>query len=131
MLEGMRIDLQWLSRTLEWMPSQDCLYLLRNVFTASCAGLKMDNATVRIAAGLRLGAPIVRLHVCVCGKMFTADGLHGLSCRHGPGRHSRHYQVNDLLCRAFVGAGTLAKRARDIPALIHSLNHTYKHGAVW
>ena len=34
MLEGMRIDLQRLSRRLEWMPSHDSLYLLRNVFTA-------------------------------------------------------------------------------------------------
>ena len=59
---------------------------------------------------LRLGAPIVRPHVCVCGKMVTVDGLHGLSCRHGSGRHSRHNQVNDLLCRAFVSTGTLATR---------------------
>ena len=34
MLEGMRIDLQRLSRRLEWMPSHDSLYLLRNLFTA-------------------------------------------------------------------------------------------------
>jgi len=26
----------------------------------------MDNATVRISAGLRLGAPVVRPHSCVC-----------------------------------------------------------------
>ena len=51
-------------------------------------GLKMDNATVRIATGLRLGAPIVRPHVCVCGKTVTVDGHHGLSCRHGSGKHS-------------------------------------------
>ena len=70
----------------------------------------MDNATVRIAVGLRLGAPIVRPHVCVCVKMVTIDGLHGLSCRNGSGRHSRHNQVNDLLCRAFISTGTLATR---------------------
>jgi hypothetical protein len=54
----------------------------------SCVGLKMDNATVRIAVGLRLGAPIVRPHVCVCGTMVTVDGHHGLSCRRGSGRHA-------------------------------------------
>lgn len=81
-----------------------------NALPLACAGLKMDNTTVRIAAGLRLGAPIVRPHVCVCGKMVTVDGLHGLSCRHGSGRHSRHNQVNDLLCRAFISAGTLTTR---------------------
>jgi hypothetical protein len=73
-------------------------------------GLKMDNATVRIATGLRLGAPIVRPHVCVCGTTVTVDGHHGLSCRHGSGKHSRHNQVNELLCRAFVSTGTLATR---------------------
>jgi hypothetical protein len=44
-----------------------------NALPLASAGLKMDNATVRIAAGLRLGAPIVRPHVCVCGKMVTVD----------------------------------------------------------
>ena len=76
----------------------------------SSVGLKLDNATVRISAGLRLGAPVVRPHACVCGAMVTADGHHGLSCRRGSGRHSRHNQINDLLCRAFVSSGTLATR---------------------
>jgi len=75
-----------------------------------CVGLKMDNATVRIAVGLRLGAPIVRSHVCVCGASVTVDGHHGLSCRHGSGRQSRHNQVNDIVYRAFISAGTLATR---------------------
>ena len=71
----------------------------------------MDNATVRIAAGLRLGAPIVQPHPCTgCGTQVTVDGHHGLSCRHGSGRHSRHNQVNELLCRAFISTGTLATR---------------------
>jgi len=30
------------------------------------------------------------------------DGHNGLSCRHGSGRYSRHDQLNDLLCRAFI-----------------------------
>ena len=68
----------------------------------------MDNSSVRIAVGLRLGAPVVRPHVCVCGTTVIIDGLHGLSCRHGSGRFSRHNQVNDLLCRAFVSVGALA-----------------------
>ena len=76
----------------------------------SAAGLKMDNSTVRIAAGLRLGAPIVRPHQCICGKNVTVDGHHGLSCRNGSGRHARHNQINDLLCRAFISSGTLATR---------------------
>ena len=76
----------------------------------SSVGLKMDNETIRIATGLRLGAPVVRPHVCVCGTTVTVDGHHGLSCRHGSGRHSRHNQVNDLLARAFISTGTLTTR---------------------
>ena len=70
----------------------------------------MDNATVRIAAGLRLGAPIVRSHLCICGATVTTDGHHGLSCHRSAGRHSRHNQVNNLICRAFTSSGTLATR---------------------
>ena len=80
-----------------------------NAMPLSCAGLKMDNATVRIAVGLRLGAPVVRAHVCVCGTTVTVDGHHGLSCRYGSGRHVRHNQVNELISKAFTSAGTLAK----------------------
>jgi len=81
-----------------------------NALPLSSVGLKLDNATVQIAVGLRIGAPVVRPHVCVCGTRVTVDGLHGLSCRHGSGRHSRHNQINDILCRAFVSSGTLATR---------------------
>jgi len=70
----------------------------------------MVNATVRIAAGLRLGAPIVRPHTCVCGSMVAVNGHHGLSCRHGSGRHARHNQVNEILCRALNSAGAYATR---------------------
>ena len=42
-------------------------------------GLKMDNATVRIAVGLRLGAPVVRPHTCICGATVSVFGHHGLS----------------------------------------------------
>jgi len=73
-------------------------------------GLKMLNADVRIAVGLRLGAPIVHPHKCVCGTTVTVDGHHGLSCRHGSGRHARHNLVNEILCRSFVSTGTLATR---------------------
>jgi len=76
----------------------------------SSIGLKMDNATVRIAVGLRLGAPVVRAHKCVCGSMVAMDGHHGLSCRHGFGRHSRHNEVNDILCRALNSINAYATR---------------------
>jgi len=76
----------------------------------SSIGLKLDNASVRIAIGLRLGAPIVHLHKCICGTTVTTEGHHGLSCRRGSGRHSRHNQVNEILCRAFNSIGAFATR---------------------
>jgi hypothetical protein len=81
-----------------------------NAMPLSSIGLKMDNASVRIAVGLRLGAPIVHLHKCVCGATVSTDGLHGLSCRHGFGRHARHNQVNEILCRAFNSVSAYATR---------------------
>jgi len=71
----------------------------------SSIGLKMDNATVRIAVSLRLGAPIVRPHLCVCGTEVAVNGY-----RHGSGRHSRRNQVNEILCRAFNATGAYAIR---------------------
>jgi hypothetical protein len=73
-------------------------------------GLKLDDATVRIAVGLRLGAPLVHPHDCVCGARVLANGRHGLACRKSAGRHSRHSQVNDQILRAFASAGVLATR---------------------
>jgi hypothetical protein len=81
-----------------------------DVLPLSSVELKMDNAAVRIAARLRLGALVAQPHVCVCGSMVTVDGHHSLSCCYGYGQFSRHNQINELVCRAFVSAGTLATR---------------------
>ena len=81
-----------------------------NAMPLASIGLKMDDSSVRIAVGLRLGAPIVHAHKCVCGVIVSTDGIHGLSCRHGNGRHSRHNQVNETLCRAFNSVGAYATR---------------------
>ena len=37
-------------------------------------------------------------------------GTHGLSCQRSAGRHQRHSQVNDIICRALVRAGVSAHR---------------------
>ena len=79
-------------------------------FPMPSIGLKLDNGAVRLAVGLRLGAPLVHPHVCVCGAQVEANGLHGLACRKSAGRHSRHNQINDLLLRGFISAGVLAAR---------------------
>jgi len=35
----------------------------------------MDNETIRIAAGFRFGAPIVRPHVCACGATLQLTAI--------------------------------------------------------
>ena len=78
-------------------------------------GLCLSDRELRVAVGLRLGAPLVRDHVCVCGAQVDGLALHGLSCRHGKGRQRRHAQANDVLVRAI--------RASDVQAELepHSL----------
>jgi hypothetical protein len=63
-------------------------------------GLHLSNEELRIGVGLRLGAPLVRPHRCVCGAEVEQDGRHGLSCRRSAGRHRRHALANDVIVRA-------------------------------
>ena len=66
----------------------------------SSLGLRLGNNELRIAVGLRLGAPLVRAHKCVCGAEVEANGHHGLACRRSAGRHRRHALANDVIVRA-------------------------------
>jgi len=72
-------------------------------------GLRLGNSELRIAAGLRLGAPLVRQHKCVCGVEVEADGRHGLACRRSAGRHRRHAWANEVLVRAVRAVETHAE----------------------
>ena len=67
-------------------------------------GLKLDNSSLRIACGLRLGSALCQPHTCKCGKEVDSTGRHGLCCKKAEGRHSRHSQVNDLIKRALASA---------------------------
>ena len=60
-----------------------------HVLPISSVGLRMDNSTLRIAVGLRLGTAICAPHICqLCGApQATALGTHGLSCKASEGRH--------------------------------------------
>ena len=71
----------------------------------SSLGLRMDDESIRIAVGLRLGVPLCRPHLCVsCGADVDELGTHGLSCRFSKGRHSRHAVVNDTIKRSLEAA---------------------------
>ena len=68
-------------------------------------GLRMDDGTIRVAAGLRLGAPLCRPHFCHhCGAEVDSLATRGLSCRWSEGRHHRHAEMNDIIHRALASA---------------------------
>ena len=67
----------------------------------SSVGLRMDDNTVRVAVGLRLGSTLCRPHTCQhCGADVNHLATHGLSCKKSEGRHHRHAAINDILYRA-------------------------------
>ena len=69
----------------------------------SSLGLRMDNETIRVAAGIRLGVPLCSPHSCQhCGAAVDRSGLHGLSCHFSTGQHYRHAALNDIIHRAHI-----------------------------
>ena len=76
-----------------------------NVLPVPHLGTKLDNDSIRIATGLRLGADIVAEHKCICGQTVDPSGHHGLSCRRSGGRIPRHQAANETIHRALVTGG--------------------------
>ena len=77
----------------------------------SSLGLRMDDETVRIAVGLRLGTRLCTPHQCVlCGDHVDSSGTHGLHCRRSAGRHPRHTHLNDLIKRSLASI--------DVPSIL-------------
>jgi len=66
----------------------------------SSCGLRLDDESVRVAVGLRLGTKLCEEHQCPCGAKVDPEGVHGLSCRKSAGRITRHHAINDLFYRA-------------------------------
>ena len=76
-----------------------------NALPISSLGLRMDDDTIRVAIGLRLGSSLCRPHVCAhCGAEVDSLATHCLSCRWSEGRHHRHAALNDILHRALTSA---------------------------
>ena len=71
----------------------------------SSIGLHMDDNTVCIATGLRLGSPLCRLHTCQhCESDVDRSAVHGLSCLRSEGRHFHHSFLKDIAHRALSSA---------------------------
>ena len=64
--------------------------------------LHLDDETVRIAVGLRLGARVCEPHRCRCGSQVDTLGHHGLSCKYSAGRFPRHANLNDVVKRGLA-----------------------------
>ena len=79
-----------------------------NALPVSTVGNLLDDDAVRIAVGLRLGAPICQKHDCRCGKSVDESGTHGLKCKFSAGRHSRHAALNGIFKRAMGSAGIIS-----------------------
>ena len=81
-----------------------------NALPLSSVGLRMDDTTIRIAVGLRLGLPLCHPHSChCCGGHVDEFATHGLSCRCSKGRHLRHSSVNSIVQRALSAAGVSSR----------------------
>ena len=84
----------------------------------SSCGLRLDDESIRIAVGLRLGTALCAPHLCPCGSLVDSAGVHGLSCRISAGRSARHHQINDFVFRSLSRANFPAKR--EPPRLLKS-----------
>ena len=77
----------------------------RNALPISSLGIRMDNNTIKVAVGLKLGSPLCRPHTChYCGAAVDHLATNGLSCRWSEGRHRCHAAINDILHRALYSA---------------------------
>ena len=70
----------------------------------SNCGLRLDNESIRVAVGLRLGVNLCQPHECPCGVIVDSRGTHGLSCRRSSGRIARHHHINDIVWRGLTRA---------------------------
>jgi hypothetical protein len=68
-------------------------------------GLVLDDASLRIAVGLRLGTHLCHPHKCRCGEPVDHFGTHGLCCSKKGGKRigtfSRHSAINEIIRQAF------------------------------
>ena len=72
---------------------------------SSSLGLRLNNDQLRIAATIRLGAPVSIDHTCArCGSLSDGFGYHALCCPKSTGRHHRHHLMNDVIDRAMHSA---------------------------
>ena len=80
--------------------------------------LSLDDDSVRVEVGLRLGVSLCSPFQCVCGLPVDSRGSHPLACIKSSGRQQRHAMLNNLILHAFSRAGvpTIREPSGLIPA---------------
>ena len=81
-----------------------------NALPITSLGLRLDDSTIRVAVGLRLGLPLARPHLCRhCSATVDKFSVHPLSCKRSEGRFFRHSSINSIIHRAFTAAAVPAR----------------------
>ena len=81
------------------------VWCLASSIPISNLGLRMDDNTVGVAMGLRLGSSLCHPHTCQhCGADVDQRATHDLSYRKSEGSHYCHSAINDILHRALSTA---------------------------
>lgn len=76
-----------------------------NVLPLSSLGLRMDDNTIRIAVGLRIGSPLCYSHTCYhCGLEVNSFATHGVDCMWSRGQYQCHSAINDIIRRTLLSA---------------------------
>jgi hypothetical protein len=65
-------------------------------------GTLLDNNSVQVCIGLRLGCKLCTPHICKCNAKVREIGIHGLSCYKSSGRFSRHTEINCIINRSLT-----------------------------
>src|ERR1700759_5452326 len=68
-------------------------------------GLRLDDESIRVVVGLRLGVNLCEPHPCPCGSLVDSRGTHGLACKRRSGRMAPRHHLNDLIYRGLTRAG--------------------------
>jgi hypothetical protein len=80
--------------------------------------LSLDDESIRVAVGLRLGTRLCAAHACVCNELVEPNGLHSLSCKKDTARILRHNALNDIVHRSLLRASVPAMK--EPPGLVRT-----------
>ena len=69
----------------------------------SAVSLRLDDETICVTVGLRLGTPLCVPHPCQhCSEQVDQSATHGLSCVRSQGRNPRHAEHNQFIHRTLA-----------------------------